>query len=179
MHFKKLDFKNLPLLDVNRLKGSSLFDYGRIRYFGIADPDYLKEEFINKVFRYPPKDSFFVEVVGELRPHTDRGVTSCVNYYLDSGNYITNFWTPTANARKIKARRYDSRTDTYTEADQGYYKEDLILMDTLDAKNHELYALNIGQIHSVEPIDASIQTRVVVQFQWYLPIKDLIEVLGF
>jgi hypothetical protein len=176
-YFKKLDSAMMPPpVDPDSIKGDLIFHYGNIRYFAVTDQSYVAA--INQSFKIPPTQIFLVEGHGELNAHRDNGVHSCINYYLRPGGYKTSFWEPIENARRIKAKKYDKKTDTYIDVELAYVPEDIVLMDSFVAEDNDLYLLNIGEVHSVTG-EKPKKPRAMVQLQWHhsTTVEDLIEKL--
>jgi hypothetical protein len=175
VYFKKLDSAIMPpSVDSDSIKGAMLFHYGNIRYFEVSDQSYLAA--IHKSFKIPPKEVFLVEGHGELRPHRDNGVYSCINYYLQPGGYTTSCWEPIENARRVKGKKYDKKTDSYKEVELAYEPEDLIFLGSFLAEDSDVYMLNIGEVHSVNG-DKPKRPRSMIQMQWHLTMDELIKQL--
>jgi hypothetical protein len=60
----------------------------------------------------------------------------------------------------------------------GYVRADLTLVDTFTAIENEAYFLNTSEIHSVDGRLHNAK-RTILQFQWDIPMDNLIEKLGF
>lgn len=178
IYFKKINLNiDNHNLDIRKLKGNKLFDYGAICYYDILDDEYYNDIF-SGVFIVPPVKRFYVEAKDKLNPHRDNGAISCLNLYIGPQNYTTNFWEEKENARRISGHRYDPVTNKYTEVNLAYVRDDLNLVDSFTAQNNEAYLLNIGEIHSVDG-DRQLLPRVMLQFQWNMTIEEMIEQLGF
>ena len=173
-YFKKLDNLSLPSADPESIKGELLFHYGNSRYYAISDKSYWDS--IAAAFPTPPKEIFLAEAIGPLRPHRDNGVTSCLNYYLRPSGYITKFWEPIENARRLGTKKYDKKTDSYIDVLLGYEKDDLILQDSFVAEAGDIYLLNISKVHSVTH-GSTEEPRAFIQCQWHWNMDKLMEMI--
>jgi hypothetical protein len=175
IYYKKINL-NIPLqtFDLLKLKGNKLFEYGNnIGYFQIVDNTYLDSIFGN-VFKIPPVKTFLVQAKARLRPHRDNGVSSCINYYIEPQGFVTNFWEPKENARRLTDEKFNSVTNKFEKVTLGYEKDDLILVDTFTANANEAYLLNIGKIHSIDGVKQE-EPRTMLQFQWDISLEEMIE----
>ena len=175
-YFKKITNLSLPSADPNAIKGELLFHYGYSRYYKISDEHY--RDAIAGAFASPPKEIFLAEVTGPLNAHRDNGVSSCLNYYLRPAEYITEFWEPIENARRIKNRKYDSKTESYIEVLLGYEKNDLVLKDSFTAEAVDIYLLDISKVHSVSYHSLPKSIRSFVQCQWHWNMDQLITMIS-
>lgn len=174
-YFKKISNLTLPTADPDAVKGDLLMHYGYSRYYDISDSSF--REAISNSFKVPPKQIFLAEVHGPLNCHRDNGVSSCLNYYLRPMGCTTEFWEPIENARRIAAKRYDGKTDTYKDVLLGYEKDDCIPKGSFTAEPGDIYALNISRVHSVAH-NRSDDIRAFVQCQWHINMDELLEILS-
>jgi hypothetical protein len=177
-YYKKVNLNIGQDLDLDKLKGQPLFDYGRTAwFFQIAELIYLNNIF-EPVFKIPPTNTYLIQATAQLRPHRDDHNLTSMNYYIKPQGLVTNFWQPKENARRIKQIKYNSYNSEYETVELGYVRDDLILVDTFTATENEVYLLDTREIHSV---DGSLHNakRTILQFQWDIPMDDLIEKLGF
>jgi hypothetical protein len=186
IYYKKINLDiDHSLFNVEKLKGSKLFEYGNnLGYFSIPAENAINDIF-NPLFKIPPVHTWLVQAKGLLIPHVDKGANSCLNYYIRPQNLVTKFWKPIENARREKGIRKNAITNSYEIVELAFVREDLTLMDTFTANENEAYILNIGEVHSVERQDGSTEIgpfsfpRTMIQFQWYLTMDELMEKLGF
>jgi hypothetical protein len=174
-YFKKITNLSLPTADPDSVKGDLLTHFGRNRYYNISDKSFYNA--IANSFSVPPKQIFLGEVLGPLNCHIDYGVSSCLNYYLRPAEYITEFWEPIENARRIRAKRYDKATDTYKDVLLGYERDDCILKDSFVAEAGDVYILDISKVHSVTHPSAPNDPRSFIQCQWKVSIDELLKML--
>jgi len=174
-YFKKITSLSLPTADPDAVKGELLMHYGYSRYYKVADNSF--HDAVSNSFIVPPKEIFLVEAIGPLRCHRDNGVTSCLNYYLRPSGYITEFWEPIENARRLGAKRYDKTTDTYKDVLLGYERDDCILKDSFVAEAGDVYILDISKVHSVTHPSAPNDPRSFIQCQWKVSIDELLKML--
>jgi hypothetical protein len=178
IYYKKIDL-GIPFqdFDLSKLKGDKLFEYGNnIGYFKIVDDEYVNSIF-GDLFKVPPVQTFLVQAKANLRAHRDNGVFSSLNYYIKPQGYVTNFWEPIENARRLKDKRFNSATNQFEEVILGYEKDDLKIVDSFTALKNEAYIFNNGAVHSVEGTRQQ-EPRTLLQFQWFVTIEELIEKLG-
>ncbi len=177
IYYKKINLNiHQSTFELDNLKGNKLFEYGNnIGYFEIVDNEYLNSIFGN-VFKIPPIKTFLVQAKSQIRPHKDNGSHSCLNYYIKPQGFVTNFWLPKENAKRLTDKRFNSATNKYEDVELGYDRNDLILVDTFTANENDTYLLNIGEIHSVEGVKKE-EPRTMIQFQWDLKMDELVEKL--
>ena len=182
-YYKKVNLNIGQDLDLDKLKGQMLFEYGYTPYgytfvmFQIADLTYLNNIFAS-VFKIPPKYIHLVQVNAQIRPHIDDHTLTSMNYYIKPHGLATNFWQPKENARRLSQVKYNYGSSQYEATTLGYVRADLILVDTFTATENEAYFLNTREIHSVDgPLHNA--KRTILQFQWDIPMDNLIEKLGF
>lgn len=175
VYFKKINFSILSNLD--NIRGDLLFKYNSTRYYNLASTQVINE--INdKFLNNKPKNIFFVDVTNSLNPHIDQGVTSCMNYYINSSNYVTKFWE--IKDIKICKKMITSRIEgnKLESMENRYSRGDLSLVTEFYAEDKSAYILNIGKIHSVDKtniIDKSIRT--MIQLQWYCNFNQLNDII--
>lgn len=175
-YFKKITDLSLPTVDPDSVKGELLHHYGYSRYYKISDTSF--RDAISNSFIVPPKEIFFVEAIGPLRCHRDNGTTSCLNYYLRPSGYITEFWEPIENARRLGSRRYDKETDTYKDVLLAYERDDCILKDSFVAEVGDIYILNISKVHSVTHHGSPEKPRSFIQCQWQVNMNELLKMFS-
>jgi hypothetical protein len=177
IYYKKVNLNiHQDTFDLDKIKGNKLFEYGNnIGFFKIVDNEYLNNIF-STAFKIPPVKTFLVQAKSQLRPHRDSGSHSCLNYYIKPQGFVTNFWLPKENAKRLTDKRFDVTTNKYVEVELGYNKNDLILVDTFTANKNDAYLLNIGEIHSVEG-SIKKEPRTMIQFQWNLNMGELMKKL--
>lgn len=177
-YFKKIDlrFENLE-----NAKGNFLFGYGAIFYSDIKSKKLLEE--IECKFAIKPTKCFYVEIFNYLGPHFDRGADSCINYYIESGNYVTNFWEiSNKNYTALETIRYEANTTQQSKIKSKFKKEDLTLKSSFIAENESCYILNISKIHSLDKNEISLinnhSKRSLLQFQWDCDYSHLINIIN-
>lgn len=177
IYYKKINLNiSVQTFDLTKLKGDKLFEYGNnIKYFQIVDDAYLDSIFGN-IFKIPPVKTYLVQTKDRIRPHTDNGVVSCLNYYISTQGFVTNFWKANEKIRRL----VDTTFNGVTKRVVGYAREDITLVDSFTANDNDAYLLNIGQIHSVDG-SSPAEPRTMLQFQWgpSTKIEELIEKLEF
>jgi hypothetical protein len=174
-YFKKITSLTLPSADPDSVKGQLIMHYGHSRYYEISDKSFY--DAIASSFIVPPKEIFLAEAIGPLNCHRDNGVTSCLNYYLRPSGYITEFWEPLENARRIRAKKYDAELDTFKDVLLGYEREDCVFKDSFVAESGDVYILDISKVHSVSH-DRPSDVRSFVQCQWHVNVDELLKMLS-
>ena len=180
IYFKKITNLSLPVADPDAIKGELLFHYGNSRYYEIIDKSY--RDTIATAFPVAPKKIFLAELIGPLRPHIDNGISCSLNYYLNPNGYITNFWDPIKNAKRLKSKRYDKATDSYSDVELGYKQDDLVLRYSFTAEAGDIYLLNNSKVHSVTHHEITFSPRDIrlfIQCQWNndINIDELLKII--
>ena len=175
-YYKKVNLNiNHYDFEIDEIIGDKLFEYkDNLGYFQIKD-DRINKIFSN-VFKIQPKQTFLVQAKSEINPHKDRGVHSCLNYYLRPGEFTTNFWIKKENVSPLGKDVYFNKTTNKYEP--GFDKNDLILVDSFTAHKNDTCILNIGEIHSVDGPKKE-EPRTLIQFQWHMKIDELLSRLEF
>lgn len=174
-YFKKIDNLLLPTADPESIKGNLIMHYGYNKYYAISDNYFYNS--ISNSFSVAPKQIFLAEVHGPLNCHRDKGVSSCLNYYLRPSNCITEFWEPIENARRIKAKKYDAAIDSFKDVLLGYVRDDCILKDSFIAEPGDVYVLDISKVHSVS-YGLNNTIRSFIQCQWHIDMDELLKILS-
>lgn len=96
-----------------------------------------------------------------ILPHTDSDIKTVINYYIKTSDAVTHFW-------KLKSDKEDANTVQITNQTDGaiYPYEKLEHIYQFQAKDNDLWLLNVKQIHSVS--DAN-DTRLAYCFQSRIP----------
>lgn len=96
-----------------------------------------------------------------ILPHTDSDIKTVINYYIKTSDAVTHFW-------KLKSDKEDVNTLQITNQTDGaiYPYEKLEHIYQFQAKDNDLWLLNVKQIHSVS--DAN-DTRLAYCFQSRIP----------
>ena len=175
MYYSKIELGLSENIDLTTLKDDLKFSFGRgrLNYYSTND----SSVFSHIIDRIPANyDLSIVEILGDVEPHVDSGVISCINFYVQAGHYKTNWWVP-----KIGTKRTSSMKTVNGELiphEISYNLNDLNLVDSFVAADNETYILNISKIHSVNKIRIPTTTRIMVQFSWQdLPYEELYKFL--
>lgn len=138
MYFHKLKIKCPPQqFTVKELVGS----YGnRISYYNFeSDFDlfsFLPEKYRKLFF------SRYLEVTGNLPPHTDSGILCTINFYIQPSNCITSFWTVTNSS----AKPYQLVNQTNGKI---FPYEALQYENSFYAEENDIWLLDVSKPHSV------------------------------
>jgi hypothetical protein len=89
-------------------------------------------------------------------PHRDHGGFVCINYYLETDNTATTFWT--AQSEAVASVAYGQTTANV------YQIEDLIEEGQFVAEPDSCYLLNIGEVHTVDIKKDSIRKMIQLTF---------------
>ena len=100
--------------------------------------------------------------VGQLYPHRDHGPKTVLNYYVDTENCETRFYT------------LDDESEKYTK--NVFKKAPMRLSDSFIAKDGDFYLLNVDEVHSVDRID-KVKTRRFISWQWPIDYNTILEAL--
>lgn len=91
-----------------------------------------------------------MKVNTRVPPHTDSGINVTLNYYVETGNCMTNFY------------RFKDTPQSYqieNQTDGHIYSEDSVeFVDSFCAESGEVYLLDVTKPHSVEP-DSNFSMR--------------------
>jgi hypothetical protein len=79
-----------------------------------------------------------------IPPHTDTYDRTTINVYVETGDYVTEFYKPKHN--NPSKRQIDNQVDGYIFNDK-----DLLLAGMFKAKKNDAYVLDVSCIHSVRP----------------------------
>ena len=79
-----------------------------------------------------------------IPPHTDSGILTTINFYIETDNCITQFYKFNGEPKKHQIENQDT----------GYIfdEDDLIKTKSFVAKKYDVYILDVSQPHSVKPI---------------------------
>ena len=77
-------------------------------------------------------------------PHTDSGINSTINIYLDTGDCTTQFYE--FGTDKPKTKQVGGQSDGFI-----YDEDDLIETNSFNAKPYEAWLLDVTKPHSVKP----------------------------
>jgi hypothetical protein len=155
-YFQKINF-NIPNLDFDALKGTMVTSYQaptmNISYYKITNRTILKLLWNIVPFSIKPDYVMLSEVTGYglLNAHRDHGVVSGLNYYIQTNDEITSFYSLTDKFKN------DDQLTNYFTSDQ------IVFQDSFVAKPNDCYLLDIGQIHSVR---SNGGIRRFITWQW-------------
>lgn len=165
--FKKINFKIEEPVDFERLKGAVVTSYGRdprpvLTYYRVKDHEYLKSLIGDNLpwDSIPPLQVQLAEIIdstgSHLLPHIDHNLSACLNYYIQTGNSTTHFYT----------LKKDGMGFVYP----GRQTANIFTLDQVDkvtdftADDGDTYLLNVSNIHSVETPKPGV--RRFIQWQW-------------
>ena len=144
------DFINDPSVDWAMFKNEKNINFQsndvNLTYFSIKD----FSNFANQFNPFPDCDSIeYVTMTGQgiLYPHKDINTRVCLNYYINTSNDPTKFFTLVPPA-----------------TDKNYQAEDLIFEGEFIAQSGQAFLLNVSEMHGVVKQDNI--TRTFLCFQW-------------
>jgi hypothetical protein len=186
--FYKLNFK-LENIDTLRIKGNLTEKYGpantKLSHYSIKDFDYFLSLHKNKIkFNIMPAVVWYTEIIGteEIPPHIDPIDTVALNYYIETANCTTSFYTPLPTAEyKTTGQEFDggTQTDEYTVR-AVYDLNNLKFESTFTAQPHEAYLLRPDILHSVS--NPNSNRRSFISYRWctgdFNQILNSIEILS-
>jgi hypothetical protein len=118
-------------------------------FYGIAY--YKAEDWVKEIFLHTlvPKElhsdfdvAYMVINTKYAPPHTDSGILMTINYYVETADAETKFWKENKDTRRIKLS---------AESDGFIYDESTLdLLGSFKASQHDIWALRVKDIHSVE-----------------------------
>ena len=144
-----------------------------LEYYSLENIDAFKNQHLRKFFTIRPSRVLFTEIKGTgfLNPHIDHNTNVTLNYYIQSVDDITTFYTAKNNVLGFN----------YSNRDQSniYDVDDLSVDIEFIANNNTAYLLDVSKIHSVTK--TSILPRKFISYQWkdhtfHEIIQDLSEV---
>ena len=156
MYFKKLDLTFTPpefkLGEREMEYGLSIDNEFRgIWYSGIKeDPDFELKKHIPEQYR----DQFIVQLMEInffILPHTDSGGQSVINFYVETGKCLTQFY-------EIKEGSKPFQIDNQTDG-SVYDMKDLNPGPSFIARPGDVYILDVSKVHSVIPLAEEKVTR--------------------
>jgi hypothetical protein len=112
----------------------------KIQYFDVASPS--ADAFIASLGKYSQYFyTSFVDVTTNVPPHTDIVDKVNINFYIETGDYTTTFYSSRDGSTKL----------TYADHGDGhvYNIDDLKPIDSFVAKPGDVYILNGKVIHGV------------------------------
>jgi hypothetical protein len=116
-----------------------------IEYFKVDVNQQEVENLLNIIPKSYQKDFCLtlMKVNTRVPPHTDSGINVTLNYYVETGNCVTNFY------------RFKDTPQSYqiqNQTDGHIYSEDSVeLVESFRAQSGEVYLLDVTKPHSVEP----------------------------
>jgi hypothetical protein len=176
MCFKKL---NLNFTPPEFQLGEREMEYGLdidnefhgIWYSGIKnDNDFELKEHIPKKYR----NQFTVQLMEinyYILPHTDSGVKSVVNFYIETDECLTRFYEVKEGAQPFKI---NNQTDGCV-----YRIEDLELGPSFIAKPGDVYILDVSKVHGVIPLtEEKVKRKALCLSSSELNFKQLVEIMS-
>ena len=123
--------------------GKKQIDYGNV--ISYHDVELTEGGVLNLLpLRY--RDDFcvsFMDISGEVTPHTDSEIKCTINFYIEPGNYMTKFFD-------VKEGATISQIENQTTG-HLFDKKDLRHNGTFIANAGDGWLLDVTQVHSVEP----------------------------
>jgi hypothetical protein len=126
----------------------------KIQYFNVSSP-YL-DDLISSFGSYSKHfHTSFVMIGADVPPHTDIVDSVNINFYVDAGNFTTNFYNSKDNSHR----------STYADHGDGHvYKiDELEKLGSFIAQTGDVYILNGKVIHGVSSPVGSKSIRKVLQ----------------
>jgi len=134
---------SLPNFSIEQLKGEVSAEYinpitnkGFIAY-KIADIAVL--ELLTQLAPLPNPAIAYTEISENLEPHRDFGGTCAINYYIETNDACTTFYTPTQTANQL----------TFFNGAEIQHRNNCTEVARFTANNNSSWILNIGELHSV------------------------------
>lgn len=111
-----------------------------------------------------------MKVNDRVPPHTDSGIKSTINIYLETGNCTTQFYQ--FNTDKPKTKQVNNQSDGFI-----YDESDLQKTWAFIAKQNEAWLLDVTKPHSVEP-NSDFKERIAVAISSTLCYDDVKTILS-
>jgi len=133
----------------------------------------------NELMNLIPKkyhDNFSItmmKVNTEIPPHTDSGIKSTINFYIETGNCLTQFYKLTTDKPKTKQVQNQSDGMIYNE-------DDLARTTSFVAEPGEAWLLDVTVPHSVKP-GGNFKERLAIAMSstlCYDEVKEILTIAG-
>jgi len=140
-----------------------------IGYYHVDLPK--KDELMNIIPKKYHKDFFItmMKVNTEIPPHTDSGIKSTINFYIQTDNCLTQFYKFATDKPKTKQVKNQSDGVIYNE-------DDLIRTTSFMAEPGEAWLLNVTMPHSVKP-GGNFKERLAIAMSSTLCYDDVKQIL--
>jgi hypothetical protein len=171
MIFKKLDLV-LPPLDLERLKGDPLENYGTAFYsFGIKDTDYLEQILKDRIrFNITPGIVDYNEIPNGTAPHKHTNTEVALNYYIDNFGYTTLFFETKDNEEGVDNGRNLPDGSVTESVIQHYRLDQLKYIDKISIDTGDAYLLDTGWVHAVPvfpKVEDTTSSRKILRWLWW------------
>lgn len=152
--FKKLDI-SISNLDLNKLKGPLLNDFGAVSEYEIKNYEYFYNNVTAKIkFLIEPTDTIITKIIYPgSKPHKDWW-SVVLNYYFNASGDVTYWWKQTQNF-----------VEDDPNAPTVYNFSNLLQTDSFVAKTGDMYLLDTKIVHSIKINDPNEQ-RYLLKFGW-------------
>lgn len=105
----------------------------------------------------------------EIPPHTDSGVKSCINFYINTNNEETQFFSIINNG---DTTQITNQTDGYI-----FNRKMLMLEDYFIAQNNEVYLLDVSKPHAIVSKEMHINRNAITLQSTNYFFKDVYNML--
>jgi hypothetical protein len=103
-------------------------------------------------------DVSIMQVNTAIPPHTDSNIMATINFYINTDNCITQFYSLKTNTPRTE--QVENQTTGYL-----FSMHDLNTEDKFEAVSGELWLLNVSKPHSVQPLRNGPVNRVAFCLQ--------------
>jgi len=140
--FQKINL-SLPNFSIEQLKGDILVEHLHpitnqgVSVYKIADSKVL--ELLTQLAPIANPVISYNEIYGDLEPHRDFGGTCVINYYIDTNDADTIFYTSAQNAS----------TAIFNHGAEIHTRNNCTEIARFTAEANSSWILNIGELHSV------------------------------
>lgn len=130
-----------------------------------------KQELLNLIPEKYHKDISItlMKINTEIPPHTDSGIKSTINFYIQTSDCLTQFYKLDADKPKIKQIKNQSDGVIYNE-------NDLIRTTSFLASPGEAWLLDVSKPHSVK-LGGNFKERLAIAMSCTLCYDDLKQIL--
>lgn len=138
--------------------------YGKVRegvFYGLSY-DIINIKSNSKLFEIIPeqhRDKFSLlsmNISSHIKPHTDSGILTTINFYVESQNAITKFYQIKSEFPNI------SQMENQTNG-KIFDPNDLLECGRFSAKNGEAFVLDVTQPHAVQCTQWGVRKALVLQ----------------
>ena len=139
---------------------------------GYYEIDLLEKYKLMSIIPKQYHDNFSITLMNvntEIPPHTDSGIKSTINFYIQTDDCLTQFYK--LNTNQPKTIQVENQSDGVV-----YDEKDLIPTNAFMAKPNEAWLLDVTVPHSVKPI-GKFKERLAIAMSSTMCYDDVMKIL--